>query len=175
MNLTTALVALVVIVLVMARRFAGEPLEARRLILPPVLLLAFGAYALSKVDFGGVHKAVVDGAVLGAGAVIAVLGGLVRGLTVRVYVQNGHVWYRYTLLTAGVWVALIALRLGQTLAGRVFGADQAVLAAGLLMVLGLSFLGEAAIVARRAMATGAPFAPRGARRAARNGIGIGPR
>ncbi|WP_432839277.1 hypothetical protein [Dactylosporangium sp. CA-092794] len=171
MSLTTALIALAVIVLLMARRFAGEPLGARRLVVPPLILVVFGGYTLSHLHFSAVHSAAADGAVLGAGAVVAVLGGILRGLTVRVFVRNGHVWYRYTWITAVVWLALIVLRVGQLLAGRALGADQDVLSAGLLLILGLSFLGEAAIVGRRAIATGAPFAPRGARRDARSGAG----
>jgi hypothetical protein len=176
MNATTLLIAVAAIVLLMARRFMGEPLGARRLILPPVLLIIFGGYSLAQINLPAtaLHP-VTDGAVLGLGAVIAVLGGVVRGLTVRVYVQNGHVWYRYTLVTIAVWLGLIALRLGQQFAGRALHADQAVLSAGLLLVLGLSFLGEAAIVGRRAIATGAPFAPRGARKAARRDSFIGGR
>ncbi|MGI5238187.1 hypothetical protein [Dactylosporangium sp. CA-139066] len=173
MNPTTLLIAVAVIALLMVRRFMGEPLEARRLVVPPLILIVMGGYALSKVDFAAtVHHAMLDGAVLGAGAVVAVLGGVLRGLTVRVYVRNGHVWYRYTLVTIAVWAGLIVLRLGQSFAGHALGADQGILTAGLLLVLGLSFLGEAAIVARRAIATGAPFAPRGARRAARSGSGL---
>ncbi|MEU7867684.1 hypothetical protein [Dactylosporangium sp. NPDC049140] len=174
MNTTTLLIAVAVIVLLMVRRYIGEPLAARRLIVPPLLLIVAGGYTLAQVDFATAAKhPVIDGAVLGAGAVLAVIGGIVRGLTVKVFVQQGHVWYRYTLVTIGVWVALIVLRVGQTLAGRSLHADAAVLSAGLLLVLGLSFLGEAAIVGRRAIATGAPFAPQGARRAARRGDFIG--
>ncbi|MFI5910732.1 hypothetical protein [Dactylosporangium sp. NPDC051541] len=168
MNTTTLLIAVAAIVLLMARRFAGEPLEARRLILPPVILLIVGGYTLAQVDFAtAATHPVIDGAVLAMGAILAVAGGIVRGLTVRVFVQNGHVWYRYTLVTIGVWLTMAVLRVGQLFAGRALHADQAVLSAGLLVVLSLSFLGEAAIVGKRAIATGAPFAPQGARRAAR--------
>jgi hypothetical protein len=171
MSIATLLIALVVIVLLMVRRFMGEPLEARRLIAPPLILVVLGGFTLSKIDFAGtVHHPFLDGAVLGAGALVAVLGGILRGLTVRVFVQNGHVWYRYTLATVAVWIGLIVLRLGQSFAGHALGADTSILSAGLLLVLGLSFLGEAGIVARRAIATGAPFAPRGARKAARSGL-----
>lgn len=170
MTLTTALIAIAVIVLLIVRRLAGEPLGVRRLVAPPLILIVFGAYALSRIDLASaVHHAVLDVAILAAGAVVGVAGGVARGLTVRVYVQNGHVWYRYTLLTIAVWLGLIALRVGEAVAGRALGADQTVVDAGVLLVLGLSFLGEAAIVGRRAIATGAPFAPRGARR----GAGIG--
>nr|BFE55833.1 hypothetical protein GCM10020063_003590 [Dactylosporangium thailandense] len=174
MNTTTLLIAAAVIVLLLVRRCIGEPLEARRLILPPVLLIILGGYSLAQIDFAtAARHPVLDGAVLGLGALVAVAGGIVRGLTVKVFVQQGHVWYRYTLVTIAVWLGLVVLRLGQTFAGRALGADQAVLSAGLLLVLGLSFLGEAAIVGRRAIATGAPFAPKGARRVARNGGVIG--
>ncbi|GAA2336699.1 hypothetical protein [Dactylosporangium salmoneum] len=174
MNLTTALIVVAVIVLLMIRRYVGEPLEARRLVTPPLILIVLGGLALSKVDFSAAgHHAVTDGVVLGVSALLAVLGGIVRGLTVKVFVQNGHVWYRYTLLTIAIWAGLIVLRLGQSLAGHALGADSDVLSAGLALVAGLSFLGEAAIVGRRAIATGAPFAPRGARKAARSGVGLG--
>jgi hypothetical protein len=170
MNTTSLLIAVAVIVLLMARRYAGEPLGARRLILPPVVLIVLGGYTLAQVDFATAAKhPVLDGAVLGLGALVAVAGGIVRGLTVEVFVQQGHVWYRYTLVTIAVWLGLVVLRVGQLFAGRALGADAAVLSAGLLLVLGLSFLGEAAIVGRHAIATGAPFAPRGVRRAARRG------
>jgi hypothetical protein len=165
MSLTTALIVAVV-VLLLVRRFLGEPLEARRLAAPPLILIVMGAYSLSKIDLAAVaHHPVVDGAVLGFGALVAVLGGIVRGLTVRVYVRDGHVWYRYTLLTVVVWAGLAALRFAQSAAAGALGADPAVLDAALLLILGLSLLGEAAIVGRRAIATGAPFAPRGVRRA----------
>ncbi|WP_432991375.1 hypothetical protein [Dactylosporangium sp. CA-233914] len=170
MNPTTLLVAVAVIVLLMVRRYIGEPLEARRLIVPPLLLIVFGGYTLAQIDFAtAARHPVTDGAVLGVGAVVAVLGGVLRGVTVKVFVQNGHVWYRYTLVTIAVWLGLVLLRVGQLVAARAFGADQSVLSAGLLLVLGLSFLGEAAILGRRAIATGVPFAPRGSRRAARSG------
>jgi hypothetical protein len=168
MDLTTALIAVAVVAYLLVRRFLGEPLQARRLILPPLILIVWGGVNLSHVGSGGtaVHQALLDGVVVGFGAIVAVLGGVIRGLTVKVYVRDGHTWYRYGLMTVVVWLALIALRLGQSLAGHALGADQAVLNAALLLILGLSLLGEAAVVARRAIATGAPFAPRGSRRVA---------
>jgi hypothetical protein len=167
MSLTTVLIVIAAVAVLLVRRFLGEPLEARRLAAPPLILIVMGAYSLSKVDLAATaHHPVVDGAVLGLGALLAVLGGIVRGLTVRVFVREGHVWYRYTVLTFVVWAGLAALRVGQSVAADALGADAAVLDAALLLILGLSLLGEAAIVGRRAIATGAPFASRGMRRAA---------
>ena len=160
MNPTTALIVVAAVLYVLIRRFTGEPLEGA----------AAGAAAGAARRVGrlrgvaDVHRhdlthAVLDGAVLGAGAVLAVAGGLVRGLTVRVFVRDGHLWYRYTALTVVVWVALIGAPVRRGAAGRALGADAAVLAAALPFMLGLSLLGEAAVVGRRGIATGVPFAP----------------
>ncbi len=94
------------------------------------------------------------------GGLVAVAGGALRGRTVRIFVRDGHTWYRYTPVTLAVWAGLIALRFGQAAAAVALGADRPVLTASLVLALGLSFLGEAAVVGPRAMATGAPFAPR---------------
>ncbi|MEV4510486.1 hypothetical protein AB0K00_16145 [Dactylosporangium sp. NPDC049525] len=165
MNLTTALLIAAAVLYLLVRRFTGEPLQARRLVLPPVLLVAWGGYAVSQAFTAGtLAHAVLDGAVLGAGAVLGVAGGLVRGLTVRVFVRDGHLWYRYTALTLLVWIVLIGARFAENAAGRALGADAAVLAAALPFMLGLSLLAEAAVTGRRAIATGVPFAPRETRR-----------
>jgi hypothetical protein len=161
MDITTLLLVAAAIGYVGIRRFTGEPFQLRHLVLPPVLLIILGGYQVSHAFNTGktLSHAVLDGAVLGAGAVLAAAGGVVRGLTVRVFVRDGHLWYRYTPLTLVVWVVLIGLRFAEDAAGRALGADPAVVAAALPFVLGLSLLGEAAVVGRRGIATGVPFAP----------------
>lgn len=161
MDITTVLVVIAVVGLVLVRRFLGEPLDARRLVLLPLVTVAVGAYQLAHVP---VRHVAADAAVFGLAVVTAVGGGLARGLTVRVFVRDGHVWYRYTWMTLAVWAGLAALRVGQVFLGVAIGADRAVLSAGLLLVVGLSFLGESAVVGRRALASGARFAPRDAGR-----------
>jgi membrane protein CcdC involved in cytochrome C biogenesis len=163
MNIATALIGLAVVVVMLARRFAGEPLEVRRLVLLPLAMAGVGAYQLVHVE---VRHIGVDAAVFGLAVLTAVAGGIVRGLTVRVFVRDGHVWYRYTWVTLVVWVGLLALRIGQTFLGGEVGADRTVMSAALLLIVGLSFIGESAVVGRRAIATGASFAPRSARRTA---------
>lgn len=159
MNLLTGLLALVAIAYVLLRRLAGEPLEGRRLVLLPLVLLIVGVSQLH-----GVHATALDVAVLVVeGAAAAVLGA-VRGMTVHVYPQGGHLWYRYRPLTIVVWVGSLLLRLGQVAAAHALGADSGVLGRALLPVLALSLLAEALVVGKRALATGVPFAPQGSRR-----------
>lgn len=157
MNLATALLVIAVLLYAMVRRFLGEPLVARRLVVLPLALTAYGLYTVAQAHF--VH-ATADLVALVLGGLVAVAGGALRGRTVRVFVRDGHVWYRYTWVTLAVWGGLIALRFAQAAAAIAIGADQPVLTASLVLSLGLSFLGEATVVGPRAMATGAPFAPR---------------
>lgn len=159
MNLLTALVALAAIVYVLVRRFAGEPLEGRRLVVLPLVLVIVGVSQLS-----GVHATPLAVAVLVVGGVVAAALGAVRGLTVQVYGRDGHLWYRYRPLTIVVWLASLLLRLGQIVAAQALGADPSVLGKGLLPILGVSLLGEALVVGKRALGTGIPFAPQGSRR-----------
>ena len=172
MNLTTILLIAAAIVYVLIRRLTGEPFEVRHLVVPPVVLIALGGYQVSHTLQSGLSHAVLDGVVLGAGAVLAVAGGIVRGLTVRVFVRQGSLWYRYTAWTVVVWVAVIGVRFAESSAGMALGADTAAVAAALPLMLGLSLLGEAAVIARRGIATGVPFATnvRHARRAARRDL-----
>ncbi|MFB9236131.1 hypothetical protein ACFFWC_11320 [Plantactinospora siamensis] len=167
MNSLNILLPLLAIGYVMVRRLAGEPLTSRRIAVLPLILTLVGA---SNVAGAAHHLSALDAAALAAEILLAVLAGVARGSTVRVYARDGHLWYRYTALTIAIWLVLLALRLGVGWAARSAGADAAVLSAALLLMLGLSLLGEGAVIGRRALATGVPFAPRSARRLARAGL-----
>ena len=147
------------VVLLIGRRLVGEPLQARRVFVLPLVVAVVGAYQLSQLH----HVRPLDVGVLTAEAGLAVALGAVRGLTVQVFVRDGHLWQRYRPLTIAVWVVSIAVRLGATAGAYAIGADRTVLSAGLVLVLGLTLAGESAIVGLRSMRLGAPFAPRSSR------------
>jgi len=158
------LIGVAVVGYLFARRLAGEPLKARRLVVLPAVITVWGGYQLAHVH-GGVHA--VDLAVIVVAVVVSLVLGLVRGTTIRVYVRDGHLWQRYTFVTIAVWLVSVAIRLGTDWAGHLAGASTTVLASSLVLTLGVSFLGEAAVVGMRGLRLGAPFAPQDARRSAR--------
>lgn len=165
MSLTNALIVLAIVVFVIVRRLIGEPLEARKLVTLPLLLIALGVWQFTRIDTGkDLHHLPLDTALLAFGALIALAGGIVRGFTIRVYVRNGHLWSRYTWATLGVWVILLVVRVAQTYFDAMLGADTGLLTAALGPMLALSLIGEAVVVARASFRSGAPFAPRSARR-----------
>jgi hypothetical protein len=157
------LIGAAVVVYMFARRIAGEPLNARRLVVLPAVLTIWGASRLTHVH-GGLHG--VDVAMIGVIVAASLMLGLVRGATIRVFVRDGHPWQRYTVVTIGVWALAIAVRLGADWAGHLVGASTSALAASLVLAVGVSFLGEAAVVGTRGLRLGAPFAPRDTRRSA---------
>ncbi|SOB85445.1 CcdC protein domain-containing protein [Streptomyces sp. 1331.2] len=148
----TALIAAVVVVVVV-RRLRGEPLNARDLLAPPVVLTGLGLWALSQHHGLGVG----DYIWVGAGAVLGVAFGALRGATIRVYERDGMLWQRYTgrtFLVAGLSLAAMA-GFAALAARNGLAAD----ARPVQLSIGVGFLGEALVVGCRALASGVPFAP----------------
>jgi hypothetical protein len=147
-----ALVAAVVVYLVV-RRFTGQPLQAKALLVP-LALTVFGTYQLR-----GDHLSALDVGFLLVSAIIGLAAGAVRGATIRIYTRDGHLWQRYRLVTLGVWIATIGLRFGLSAGGHAIGVDLSS-GATLMLMLGVSLLAEGGVVASRAARTGIPYAPR---------------
>ncbi len=139
---------------VMWRRMQGEPLQARRLVVLPLIFSVLGVVNLTGAH--GTHLGTASVAFLVAGAVISVVLGAARGATVELFAKGGHLWQRYRGVTVALWGALIAAKLALALATHLAGATGNT---DLMLSLGLSLAGEAALVAPRALSSGVPFAP----------------
>jgi hypothetical protein len=161
------LLFLVIIAWRLVRKMRERPAktDARRWRLPLILTVAGGYETLSLTR--GAHPVKFDTAdiiYLAAAGAASVMLGLVRGSTVRLADRGGVLTEKYTALTAFLWVATVALRLGMDLtASRSFGVASAVTGTSILMMFGLSLLGEAAVVTLRA----------GAFRGTGSGVGTG--
>ena len=150
-------IAAAVLVLVVARRFTPRPIRgnARRWRLP-LIMCAIGAWDLVSL---GRHTPPIkitgtDLAFLVVGAAISGALGLLRGTTIRIYPLNGQLVQRYSPVTAALWIGTIAVRLGMDLAATSFGVAKDVASASLLLMFGISLLGESLIVAARTGQTG---------------------
>lgn len=152
------LLFVVIIAWRLARKLREQPVktDAQRWRLP-LILTAIGAYETVSLTHGA-HPVKFDGADIAylvlAGAVSVVLG-LVRGSTVRIHDRGGMLTQQYTALTVVLWLATIGIRLGMDLvASHSFGVAAAVAGSSILMMFGLSLLGESAAVALRAGSAG---------------------
>jgi hypothetical protein len=151
MNLIVILLIAALVVVMIVRRFLGQPVRTQSFVLPLVL----SGWGLTQLR--GVHLGAADLVFLAVEAVLAVGVGLARGATIELYLRDGHLWQRYRWSTLTVWIGAILLRLGSVGAGSLVGVHVAT--RGLVLVLGVSFLAEAALVGWRVARTGAPVAP----------------
>jgi hypothetical protein len=151
-------IAVGVLALVIGRRFAPRPVrgDGRRWRLP-LLLCAFGVWSLVSLGRHAppVHVTGTDaGYLVICGAISAALG-LLRGVTIRIYPLNGQLVQRYSPTTVALWIATVVVRLGMDLSASSFGVAKDVASASLLLMFGISLLGESLIVAARTGRTGA--------------------
>ncbi|TJZ42761.1 DUF1453 family protein [Streptomyces piniterrae] len=147
-----AAIILAVAIVVIIKRLRGEPVNARDLFVPPVVLIAIGVTSLAKAD--GLTG--TDYAWAAAGAVLGCALGALRGATVRLFDRDGVLWQRYTGRTFLVTVLSLLAMAGYGLLATKLGMHEK--ARPTQLGIGISFLGEALAVAYRGLATGTPFA-----------------
>lgn len=139
---------------VIYQQLAGQLLQGRRLIVLPVVMTVIGFTSLR-----GHHLGSADIAWLTVGAAGALLIGLATGLITRLESRGGVLWGKMPLRGLWLWAGLLAWRvLVMVLAART-GAHVAASTTPLLFTLGLNRVGQAAVIASRAMLAGIPFAP----------------
>ena len=162
------LLFLVIIVWRLARKLREQPIATdRQRWRLPLILTAIGGYETLALTRGAhpLTLTTADVAYLAVVGGLSVLLGLLRGATIRIRDHGGALTQQYTPLTAGLWLATIALRLGADLtAAHSLGVAAAVTGTSILMMFGLSLLGESLCVALRT----------GASPAAVRGLGPGP-
>ena len=121
------------IIYVLARRLMGEPAEGKRLLVLPVVL---GVIGLTQTSLS---------AALAVSAALSVVFGLLRGLTIRTYEQDGIVMLRYTAMTIAVWAASIGARFALGFVTSSNGSN------GLMLVVGAGLLAEGLVVLAKAV------------------------
>jgi hypothetical protein len=152
MQIGSALVVAVLVIFMIGRRFVGSPVTTRSFVLPIVFVVLGAAQLQTGISPGGVAMLVAE-LVLGAAA------GAARGYTIHLYEHEGHLWQKYTWITAVVWIALIGVRVGAIFAGHALGVEFPSGTASLFTV-GASFLTESLVVNNRATKSGVPIAVR---------------
>ncbi|CCH33935.1 DUF1453 family protein [Actinosynnema sp. NPDC047251] len=149
--LTWVLIAAAVVAVVV-KRFMGEPLNARDLFGPPLVLFGIGVYELIKTSL-----TLVDVLWLAAGSVVGLVLGVLRGTTITLFVRDDVLWQRYTPWTVAVWAGSLAVNFGLGLAATSAGMHAE--ARPMTLSIGVGLLGELVPVGLRAIRSGVPFAP----------------
>jgi hypothetical protein len=129
------------------RRMMGEPAQARRMLILPVVL---GLIGLS--DLSGQVRTPLSLLFLVATAAISVFLGVLRGASVRVFQRDGLAFFRYTWFTVVLWVVNLVIKFGANLVlGAADPRDAGGVGNSLLFTLGLGILAEGLVVLYRAL------------------------
>lgn len=136
---------------VVVRRLIGEPLNARDVYVPPLVLTGIGIHALSKVALGP-----VDVLWLVAGGLVALGFGALRAATTALFERDGVLCQRYTWRTLVVWVVSAAAGLGVGVLAARYGVPAQ--ARPIQLSMGVGLAGEALVTAVRARVIGVPYA-----------------
>jgi hypothetical protein len=149
------LAVIAIIGFVIYQQIAGQKVQRKRLIVLPAVLTIIGFVSLH----GARHLQPADYLWLTVGAIGSLLIGLALGAVTRLGSRDGVLWAKLPLRGLWLWAALFAWRgLIMVIAART-GAHVAASTTPLLFTLGLNRLGQAAVIAPRAMLAGIPFAP----------------
>ncbi|MFF3221572.1 hypothetical protein ACFYV7_02150 [Nocardia suismassiliense] len=153
MSVGLLLVIIVGAIVLIVKRFLGEPVDARDTFLTPLILVGVGIYSVTKAE----HHSGVDITWLVIGGVVGIAFGAVRGTTTVLFTRDGHLWQRYTVKTVVVWGLSAVAGFGISLLGSTMGMHHD--AKPVTLSIGIGMLGEMCTLGLRALATGVPFAP----------------
>jgi hypothetical protein len=142
MNITTIAIVILLIVFVLATRVRGEAVrEPKKLFLLPI---AVGIIGLQDVAHAKPNA--VDIAAIALGAVISLGLGLLRGMFDRVTLMDGSPFMRWSAASIAVLVVNVLAKLALDAGGVAAGGTSSALNSSILLSIGLTLLGEAAVV-----------------------------
>jgi hypothetical protein len=142
MTFTTIAIAAALIVFVLAKRVRGEAVrEPKKLFLLPIVV---GVIGLQNVTHAKVNT--IDIVVIAAGAALSLGLGLLRGKFDRVTLVNGSPFMSWSAASVAVFAGNVLAKLALDAVGVAAGGTPAALTSSILLSLGLTLLGEAAVV-----------------------------
>jgi hypothetical protein len=150
------LLVVAVVAYVIMRQVRGEALRGKKLIVLPLVLTVVGILSLTK---HGVHPTAADITCMAVSAVIAAGIGVSQGTSMRLESRQGALWGRMPARGLWWWAALLASRLIMSLVAHGLDAKVAASTAPILMLLGVNRIGQALVIAPRALSGPVPFAP----------------
>jgi hypothetical protein len=141
-TLANIAIYLALITFVVARRMIGRPVgPVKKLFALPVIAIVIGWGDATR----GLHKP-VDVTLTVVGCAISLVFGLVRGRADRMSTRDGAPYVQWTWLSLGLFAALLLVKLALDLAGIAAGETAAAAGRSLILTLGLTLLGEAAVI-----------------------------
>lgn len=142
MNVTTIFIAIAIVVFVLAKRIRGEAVpHPKKLFLLPIIVSVLGLQAVTRTKMN-----TTDVVTVVLGAMISLGLGLLRGRMDRLSERDGSPWMSWGTASVVILVTNVAAKLALDGIGVLAGGTRAALSSSILLSLGLTLLGEAAVV-----------------------------
>jgi len=146
--LLTLVLGIALVLFIIYRQLVKRPVESRQLVVLPLVLAALGLTNLN-------HEPPATSAAVStlvASLASAVVFGLARGVSVRVWQEAGTVLRQGTAITLALWVIAIALRIGIGAIAHRDGVAQSVTFGELPLFLGVTLAAQNVVIWMRAQA-----------------------
>jgi hypothetical protein len=142
MTFSTILIAIAVIGVVLAKRVRGEAVpQPKKLFLLPIIAGVIGVENVAHA-----HLNATDIAVIAAGSALSLGLGLLRGRLDKVTMVNGAPFMSWTAASIGLFAVNVVAKLALDVGGVAAGGTASALSSSILLSLGLTLLGEAAVI-----------------------------
>ncbi len=142
MTLANIAIYLALIVFVVAKRMIGRPVgPVKKLFALPVIAVVIGWGDATQ----GLHKPIYVTLTV-VGCAISLVLGLWRGRADRMSTRDGAPYVQWTWLSLGLFAANLIVKLALDLAGVAAGETAAAAGHSLILTLGLTLLGEEAVI-----------------------------
>lgn len=153
MNLLDGLLILAAIAYSIYRQMKPQPVRGLTMVMP-LILIGYGVYtaflAPNPTGLVDTRHLVASLLLLVVGLLVEAGLGVLRGLSVRTWrAADGTVWRKGTVVTLGLWLALIAVRVGFVVAGSFLLHTEEPMAA-ILVGVGVTLLTQNAVTTMRA-------------------------
>jgi hypothetical protein len=144
--LPTVVIGAVLVLFIIYRQLVRRPVEGRQLVVLPLVLAVLGLYNLNRQP-PAASAAVIA---LVASLATAVVLGLARGLSMRVWQDAGSVLRQGAPITAALWIIAIALRIAIGAIAHRAGVAQSVTFGELPLFLGVTLAAQNLVIWMRA-------------------------
>jgi hypothetical protein len=157
-------IALGVVVFFIVRQRRSDRFRERSLLLP----LALGIYGTVLLTQTSEHNSITtaSAALLVSSAAASIAFGVIRGLTIELFMRGGELWERASWTTIGVgWGGLVVTRIGLIVLAAAVGPKVASSPASIPLMLAITLAAQMLVVKVRARELG--VAPASSRRLSR--------
>jgi hypothetical protein len=150
--LPTVFIGVALVLFIIYRQLQRWPVEGRQLVVVPLVLAVLGLYNLNRQPPATSAGVIALVASLGS----AVVFGLARGASTRVWQEAGSVLRQGAPLTVVLWIISIVLRAGIGALAHRAGVAQSVTLGELPLFFGVTLAAQNLVIWLRAQALGVP-------------------